>query len=251
MPPALSVDLKQRIITLRHEGLTMRNIAERMKVSVGGVHKTLRAYEESGGPTDPSKRRTGRPQILNDGDAWYLKSLLESNPTLYLDEIKHKLEVVRGVSVSTATISRFLRSRDFTWKAVSRKALEGDKRVRACWEIETAQYVDPDCFVFIDESHIDQKTAQRRYGWAPIGLPPVDRSTFLKGVRHSILPALATDGIIALDIFEGSVNKEKFMIFLRDQVVCELRIHLFIYVSFLALGPTAKSFPREAKCCRS
>ena len=107
--------------------------------------------------------------------------------------------------------------------------------VRACWEVETAQYVDPDCFVFIDESHVDQKTAQRQYSWALVGLPPVERSTFLKGVRHSILPALSTDGVIALDIFEGSVNKERFMMFLRDQVVRGFCIHLFI-----SLMPSAR-----------
>ena len=219
MPPALSVDIKKRIVELRREGLTMRDIATRMKVSVGAVHKALRTYEECGEYLDPSKKRTGRPPILDDDDARYLKSLLESNPTLYLDEIKEKLEIVRNVSVSMATISRFLRSRDFTWKTVSRKALERDKMVRACWEAETAKYMDPDYFIFIDESHVDQKTAQRQNGWAPVGSPPVERSTFLKGVRHSILPALSTGGIIALDIFEGSVNKELFMRFLRDQVV--------------------------------
>ena len=213
----------------------MRDIATQMKVSVGSVHKAIRTYEECGEYLDPSKKRTGRPQILDDDDAWYLKSLLESNPTLYLDEIKEKLETVRNVSVLMATISRFLWSRDFTWKTVSRKALEGDRIVRACWEAETAQYVDPDYFVFIDESHIDQKTAQRQHGWAPVGLPLVERSTFLKGVRHSILPALSSDGIIALDIFEGSVNKEKFIKFLRDQVVsswipCSC-IHSFLMLS--------------------
>ncbi|KAI0713719.1 hypothetical protein C8Q76DRAFT_578143, partial [Earliella scabrosa] len=36
--------------------------------------------------------------------------------------------------------------------------------------------------------------------------------------RYSILPALSTDGIIALDILEGSVNKERFLEFLNDQL---------------------------------
>jgi transposase len=251
MPPALSIDIKKRIVELRYEGLAMRDIATQMKVSVGGVHKTLRTYEECGEYLDPSKRKTGRPQILDDDDAWYLKSLLESNPTLYLDEIREKLETVRNVSVSMATISCFLRSRDFTWKTVSRKALEGDKMVRACWEAETAQYVDPDYFVFIDESHIDQKTSQRPRGWAPVGLSPIERSTFLKGVRHSILPALSTDGIIALDIFEGSVDKEKFIQFLRDQVVRGFRVYAFIYFSYSASGPTTQPFPGEMEHCRT
>jgi hypothetical protein len=42
---------------------------------------------------------------------------------------------------------------------------------------------------------------------------------FLQGVRHSILPALTTEGIVALEIFEGSVNKVKFIQFLHENVV--------------------------------
>ncbi|KAF9778776.1 hypothetical protein BJ322DRAFT_983731, partial [Thelephora terrestris] len=34
--------------------------------------------------------------------------------------------------------------------------------------------------------------------------------------QYSILPALTTEGIVALEIFEGSVNKAKFLQFLRD-----------------------------------
>ena len=43
--------------------------------------------------------------------------------------------------------------------------------------------------------------------------------SFLRGIRYSILPALTTDGIIALEIVEGSITKEVFLTFLREQVV--------------------------------
>ena len=178
MTPTLSTDLKQRIVSLREKRSTLREIASRLEVSVGAVHKTLVAYAEYGQYTDPSKRRTGRPQILDDDDERYLKSLLESNPSMYLDEIKEKLEAIRGVSVSMSTISRFLRSRDFTWKALARPALEANEKVRTCYQTETSQFTDPDYFVFIDESHIDQRTARRSNGWSMIGVPPVERSTF-------------------------------------------------------------------------
>ena len=39
MPPALSVDLKQQIVDLRREELTMRDIAAQMKVSAGAHTK--------------------------------------------------------------------------------------------------------------------------------------------------------------------------------------------------------------------
>ena len=224
MTPALSIDMKRRIVQLRQEDLTLQEIAGRLMVSVGVVHKTLNIYEEYGEYTDPSKKRTGRPQILDDNDERYLKSLLESNPSIYLDEIKQKLEAVCGISVSMATISRFLRSRDFTWKVLVRPAAEANERVRTCYQTETSKFTDPDYFVFIDESHIDRKTAHRSKGWSLIGVPPVERSTFLRGVRHSILPALTTEGIVALEIFEGSVNKAKFVQFLRDDVVREFPV---------------------------
>jgi len=92
-------------------------------VSLGVVHKTLEVHGEYGEFTDPSKRRKGRSQILDDDDERYLKSLLESNPSMYLDEIKQKLKV----SVSMATISRFLRSWGFTWKALTRRATEANE----------------------------------------------------------------------------------------------------------------------------
>ena len=160
----------------------MREITDRLKVSVGVVHKTLTIHEEDGEYTDPSKKRTGRPQILDDDDERYLRSLLESNPSIYLDKIKQKLEAVREVSVSIATIYRFLRLRDFTWKALARPAAEANEMVRSGYQAETARIFDPDYFVFIDESHFDQKTTRCPNWWATIGVPPVERSTFLRGV---------------------------------------------------------------------
>ncbi|KAG2046390.1 hypothetical protein BDR06DRAFT_899351, partial [Suillus hirtellus] len=56
-------------------------------------------------------------------------------------------------------------------------------------------------------------------GWAPIGRACVRQQTFIRGQQFSVLPALSVDGIVALDIFEGSVNKELFINFLPDQIV--------------------------------
>lgn len=81
------------------------------------------------------------------------------------------------------------------------------------------EYSDPELFVFLDESAVDNHTIQRNHGWSQMGIPCVSRGAFLRGTRFSILPALTIDGIIALDIFEGSVNKEKFIGFLKDSVV--------------------------------
>lgn len=82
-----------------------------------------------------------------------------------------------------------------------------------------ADYTDPEVFVALDESAVDGHTGQRRYGRSWIGNPCIRRMSFLRGIHYSILLALTTDGIIALDIVEGSITKEIFLAFLRDQVV--------------------------------
>jgi hypothetical protein len=88
-----------------------------------------------------------------------------------------------------------------------------------------AEYLDPDAFVALDESTVDGKTGQHQYGWFPNGQPCVCQMSFLQGVHYSILPALTTKGIIALDIFEGSLMKEIFLSFLWTHVasifICE------------------------------
>jgi hypothetical protein len=48
--------------------------------------------------------------------------------------------------------------------------------------------------------------------------------SYIQGIEHSILPALSLDGIIALDILKSSVNKDRFLLFLWEQVVCVLSV---------------------------
>lgn len=106
-----------------------------------------------------------------------------------------------------------------TQKALSRVADERNEDVRLLWELDMAQYTDPEMFVFLDESAVDGHAARRASGWSASGTPAVKRSMFTRGVRYSILPALTSQGILALDIFEGSVNKERFIRFLHENIV--------------------------------
>lgn len=82
-----------------------------------------------------------------------------------------------------------------------------------------AQY-DSCQIVCVDEAGVDDQTNIRRRGWAPMGQACVRRTSFMWGKKYSILPALSLDGIIALDIFEGSVNRERFLGFLHEHLVC-------------------------------
>ena len=197
----------------------MKQIAGTLNVSTGLVSKVITIHRTYGTVVDPTKQRTGRPRHMDDEDCQYLTEILTANPNMYLDEIQQRLCAVLNLDISLATISRTLHRLAFTRKGVSKAALERDENLRVLWRLDMAQYEDPEMFVFLDESAVDNHTVQRTHGWSAEGLPCVKHGTFLRGTRFSILPALSLDGILALDIFEGSVTKEKFLAFLRQYVV--------------------------------
>jgi transposase len=220
MTRAISVDLKERIVKWYHEdGMTMEQISSHASVSVGLVSKVISIHRQYGQVADPFRCRTGRPSYLRNGNATYLQAILNANPALFLDEIQERLLSVRNLDVSIATICRALRQLDLNRKCISKTAMQCDEELRTLWEAEMAEYTDPEAFVFLDESAVDQSTAHRSHGRSDIGTRCVRWMSFIRGIRHSILPALSLDGIIALDIFEGSVTKALFLSFLREQVV--------------------------------
>jgi len=92
-----------------------------------------------------------------------------------------------------------------------------------------AQYDDPDLFLFLDESTVNNLTTQCLAGWSRRGTPCVWHLTFLRGSHYSMLPALTIDGIVALDIFEGAINQDKFITFLQEQIVSSLYILILVY----------------------
>jgi hypothetical protein len=77
----------------------------------------------------------------------------------------------------------------------------------------------PDQLIFVDESAKDERTLNRIYGYSNRGCRIQQNTIFLRGKRYTILPALSLDGYIAVDIMEGSCNKEKFKDFILSKVV--------------------------------
>ena len=137
------------------------------------------------------------------------------------------------VLVSESAIGRLLRKKKWTRKLVQisqkvlwtiidvqlqKRAVERSQELRDDWIRKLLQW-DGEQLVFIDESAANEKSAHRKYGWAPIGSTPhVDMST-KRSERWSILPAYTSDGLMAWDIVHGSFDKELFNNFIREHVL--------------------------------
>ena len=73
--------------------------------------------------------------------------------------------------------------------------------------------------MFVDESAANERTMDRKFGWAPLGLPACNIRPAKRSERWSILPAYSLDGYITYDIMHGSFNAELFHAFIENKVL--------------------------------
>ena len=219
MAPRIPEALRRRILVWHHEEQkTPAEMATLAGCSLRAVYYILSYDRDYGTVYNPFARTVGRSRALSYGDLNFLVSIIAAKPKVYLDELQDELFTYRDVEVSIPTISRALQRWEISNKAVSTAALERNELLRATWQAEYGDIPAEYC-VWLDESSVDDFTNQRKNGWSNVGQASICRDTFIRGQRYSVLPALTADGLIALDIFEGSVNKDLFIQFLNEQVV--------------------------------
>ncbi|KAJ4493025.1 hypothetical protein C8J55DRAFT_418601, partial [Lentinula edodes] len=73
--------------------------------SVGLVAKVLENMKLFGTVNNPFSKQTGCPRELDTTDIAYIMELLRACPTIYLDEIQHKLCTTRDISLSIPIVT--------------------------------------------------------------------------------------------------------------------------------------------------
>ena len=71
----------------------------------------------------------------------------------------------------------------------------------------------------MDESAANERTEDRKYGWAPIDVTSVEYQSFQRLERWSILSAYTVNGFMTWDIRHGSYTAESFEEFIENQVL--------------------------------
>jgi len=166
----ISQQLRDRIITWRYgDGKLIREIADLAGCTERSVYNILWYYREHGDTSNPfAIKPQGRPRILEMGGLSFLASLLDTNPTLYLDELQEKLTEVRNIDVSISTLSRAIRKMSLTHKSLACAALERNELVRATWLAVNGD-IPMEYIVWLDEAGVDNLTNQRTEGWGGLG----------------------------------------------------------------------------------
>jgi transposase len=114
MAPFLSQEIRKQVIILRYEQHgTAQEIADIVGCNERTVYNILRLYCYFGQVNNPFASQMGRPRALGQGDLTYITSVLDANPSLYLDELQEKLLMSRGFLLRGSGYRRYIhRSRE-------------------------------------------------------------------------------------------------------------------------------------------
>lgn len=161
----------------------------------------------------------GRPRVIVPSIELELLELLTVRSTYYLDELQYYILINHGLWVSESTVSRAIKHGEFTRKVKQRIAAQRDEEKRNQFWLDLEAY-EANQLAYVDESAANEKTLDRKYGWAPRGLPAIDIQVLHRSTRWSILPALTINGYLeGTLIVQGSVTGEMFANWLEEIVL--------------------------------
>ncbi|MEX0272679.1 transposase [Leptolyngbyaceae cyanobacterium UHCC 1019] len=116
MPAPLSVDLRERVIAAYQakEG-SMRQLAERFKVSLSFVRDLSRHYRQSG-TVAPKAHGGGAVAKLGAAQLPIVKALVAAQPDALLKELCERFTEKTGIQVSLSTMQRSVQTLELSVK---------------------------------------------------------------------------------------------------------------------------------------
>lgn len=144
-----------------------------------------------------------------------LRERLIEKPDQYLDEMAVFLWDEFEVLVTTSTISRTLKTIEWSKKTARRVALGRSAELRDLYLYDLSAF-ESYHVVYVDESGCDKRIGFRRTAWSPLGVTPVQIARFHRGQRYHILPAYTQDGILYSHIYQGTTDSAVFEKFIEE-----------------------------------
>ena len=183
------------------------------------IHRWANDFVVHGTWTRPKRERKRRSDKMSARDRRVLKSVVDAEPRLYLDEIQRQLRdhaASSGKKYAMSTIYRTLTdcSADgigYSLTALRRKASLSSRRERERF-LRGIAGIGAHCLVFVDETHKDRRAARRSRGWSPRGKETNVTEHFAQDMNYTLIAAANIEGIVrdACEVFDVNVDGEIF-----------------------------------------
>ena len=255
---AFSADLAWRVVWLvLLMGMTYREVAELLHpMSIGSVHNILWRFIETGDVATEQGFRLAQPAntlMTPHMQMRLLEILVDTDAEDTLSELRSAFCRETGVLVSIPCICVAVRRLGYTRKRVryGRARVDGaplrpttntpphppvpfqlallafERDARKCADFVTKindEYIRPygaQCLIWCDETHVDQRTRNRRYGYSLRGRPAVSkRGMRMGGQRYSSLGIFdISTGLVDHHTVEGGIKADEFFAALIEKIL--------------------------------
>lgn len=218
MPRPYSVDLRYRVVWLYviHH-LEVKEIALNLFLSQKTVRRYLYSFYHTG-DVEPASQQHGPPHLIDTLGEFEIFKMILDFPGIYLHEILDKFAVRFGIDISAATVCRVLRRMGCTRQVIRHVAKQQSDELRARFMAKVSMY-DPAMLVWVDESGCDRRDTIRKYGYGMKGIAPRKNTLLVRGKRYSAIPIMSQEGIHDVCLHEGTVNGDRFLEFVQDNLI--------------------------------
>ena len=128
-----------------------------------------------------------------------------------------------GIECSQPTVSRFLKSINWSKKVGQRISQRQDSQFRQEWRVKMIG-LRAEQLIFVDESSFNQTTGWRRRVWGPVGSATRYHTDIRRGRSWSILPAYTYQEYLpCTGVKEGYFNADDFYEWITTELLplCE------------------------------
>lgn len=157
-------ELRIKIITLREEGYSIRQISKKLKFSVSGVAKTIHRYRDTGSYDD--RPRSGAPRKTSQREEKFLEVISKRNRFKTVRDLTAELNTSRETPVSESTVRRRLAAKNLKGYIAAKKPLLRaiNKKKRLQWAKKYQDWTEKDWekVLFTDESKFEIFGNKRR-----------------------------------------------------------------------------------------
>lgn len=204
-------------IKWRKEGMKNCEVARLLGVTPSCVSKWYDQYLTTGS-VEIAKIGGHRKPILEEHEELVL-GVVGKNPTGSLGEHVKKLAEM-GIKVCRETLRTFIASLGMCFKKISRIASRRkdqdviDQRVAWLNKIRELHAGNVYC---LDESSVKDNMFPT-HGWGWVGVPLELYAPCGGWIKWTCIAALCLQGLKAIEVFRGALNKERFFVYVRDHL---------------------------------
>ena len=219
---------RQDVVAAVQRGESATVVARVFGVAIRSVFDWLSWYRHGGWNALREGRRSGRPPKINGNVMkWLYKAVTLGTPLQYqfdfclwtLGIIRQMLKQEHGIILSKSSVSRLMQQMGLTPQRPLYKSFKQNRKEMRTFLDETYPGIREQArrtgavIFFVDEAAI-RSDAHRGTTWGKIGVTPIVRDTGDRfGVR--MISAVSPRGDMKFESFEGKMNGERFVSFLK------------------------------------